>query len=161
MGRSLYTRAMGSRKAVFAALLVSAAAFGEGISPEEAEIFARTLQPEGRAELEGNTAPLAQLPVSEVQAELDPKAARVDGQLRLVVRNRESAPWYEVVLRAYPNGARGTSLRVDDVRVEGKRVAARSHGSVISVAVELAPGSSVAISLSFHGQLRRLREGDH
>src|SRR5438067_5992417 len=160
MGRSLYTRAMGSRKAVFAALLVSAAAFGEGISPEEAEIFARTLQPEGRAELEGNTAPLAQLPVSEVQAELDPKAARIDGQLRLVVRNRESAPWYEVVLRAYPNAARGTSPRVDDVRVDGKRVSVRAHGTRLAVPVELAPGATAAISMSFRGQLRRMREGD-
>ena len=38
--------------------------------------------------------------MAEVEAELDPKAARVEGQLRLVVRNREASPWYEVVLRA-------------------------------------------------------------
>ena len=141
------------RKAVVALLAAA-------IAPEEVDLLARSLRPEGRAELEGNAAPLSQLAVSEVQAELDPRGARIEGQLRLVVRNRESAPWYEIVLRAYPNAARGTSLRVDDVRVEGKRVAARSHGSVISVPLELAPGSSVAISLSFHGQLRRLRESD-
>ena len=141
------------RKAVVALLAAA-------IAPEEVDLLARSLRPEGRAELEGNAAPLSQLAVSEVQAELDPRGARIEGQLRLVVRNRESAPWYEIVLRAYPNAARGTSLRVDDVRVEGKRVAPRSHGSVISVPAELAPGSSVAISLSFHGQLRRLREGD-
>jgi len=127
---------------------------------EEVDLLAASLRPAGRAELEANTAPLAQLPVSEVQAELFPKTARIEGQLRLTVRNRESAPWTEVVLRSYPNAVRGTSLRADDVRVDGKRVAARAHGSVIVVPLQLAPGSSAAISLTFRGQLRRLREGD-
>lgn len=144
---------MGLGKAI--ALLLALA-----IAPEEADLLAKSLRPEGRAELEGNAAPVDQLPIAEVQADLDPAKARVDGQLRLVVRNREAAPWFEVVLRAYPNAVRGTSLRVDDVRVEGRRVAVRSHGSVISVPVELSPGASAAISLQFHGQLRRLREGD-
>ncbi|MCA1826346.1 MAG: hypothetical protein LC689_05340 [Myxococcales bacterium] len=153
MGGALYYQMMTWRKAVLA--LIAAA-----IAPEEVDLLARSLRPEGRAEMEANAALLSALPVAEVQAELDPSRARVEGQLRLVVRNRESAPWYEVVLRAYPNAARGTWLRIDDVRVEGKRVAARSHGSVISVPLELSPGASAAISMSFHGQMRRLREGE-
>ncbi|MGZ6143498.1 MAG: M1 family aminopeptidase, partial [Myxococcales bacterium] len=153
MGGALYYQMMIGRKLI--PLLLAAA-----IAPEESELLAKSLQPSGRAELEGNAAPIEQLPISEVQAELDPSKARVEGQLRLVVRNREAAPWYEVVLRAYPNAARGTSLRVDDVRVDGKRVAARSHGSVIAVPLELLPGQSAAISLNFRGQLRRLKEGD-
>src|SRR5437762_7417248 len=137
MGGALYYQMMMWRKAVVALLAAA-------IAPEEVDLLAKSLRPEGRAELEGNAAPLSMLPVSEVQAELDPAKARVDGQLRLVVRNREAAPWYEIVLRAYPNAVRGTSLRVDNVRVEGKRVAARSHGSVIAVPVELAPGASLS-----------------
>ena len=160
MGRPLYYRRMRLRKAVLALWVVAGAAAGQGVSPEEVDLLAASLRPEGRAELLGNAAPIAQLPVSEVQAELDPKAARVEGQLRLVVHNREAAPWYEVVLRAYPNSARGTSLRVEDVRVDGKRVAVRTHGTVIAVPAELAPGAEVAISLTFRGQLRRLRDGD-
>jgi len=147
-------------KVIFASLLFALAAAGQGVSPEEADLFAKSLRPEGRAELQGNAAPIAQLPIAEVQAELDPKAARIEGQLRLVVRNRGAAPWYEVVLRVYPNAGRGTSLRVEDVRVDGKRVAVRSHGTVISIPAELAPGASVALSMTFRGQLRRLREGD-
>jgi hypothetical protein len=147
-------------KAIFAAFLVARAAAGQGVSPEEVDLFAKSLRPEGRAELEGNAAPLTQLPIAEVQAELDPKAARVEGRLRLVVRNREALPWYEVVLRAYPNAGRGTWLRVEDVRVGGKRVAVRAHGTVISVPAELLPGASAAISMTFRGQLRRMREGE-
>ena len=90
MGRSLYTRTMRLRKLAVIALLSLGA-----IPPEEADLFARSLRNEGRAELEGNLAPIDQLPISEVQAELDPRTARVDGQLRLVVRNREATPWYE------------------------------------------------------------------
>ena len=148
------------RKAVLALLIVAGAAAGQGVSQEEADLLAASLRPEGRAELEGNAAPIAQLPVSEVQAELDPKAARVEGQLRLVVKNREAAPWYEVVLRAYPNSTKETWLRVDDVRVDGKRVAVRTHGTVIAVPAELLPGATVVLSLNFRGQLRRLRDGE-
>jgi hypothetical protein len=148
------------RKAVLALMLAAGAEAGQGVSPEEADLLARSLRPEGRAELLGNAAPIAQLPVSEVQAELDPKAARVEGHLRLVVRNREAQPWHEVVLRAYPNSARGTWLRVEDVRLEGKRVAARSHGTVVVVPAELPPGATAAISLTFRGQLWRLRDAE-
>ena len=148
------------RKAAVAVLLAAGAAAGQGIAPEEADLLAASLRPEGRAELLGNAAPIAQLPVSEVQAELDPKTARIEGQLRLVVHNREAQPWYEVVLRAYPNSAHGTWLRVEDVRVDGKRVAARTHGTVIAVPAELAPGATAVVSLTFRGQLRRLRDGE-
>lgn len=168
MGGALYYQMMLPCKALallLAAALAPAAPPGRPaapayVAPEESDLLARSLRPEGRAELESNLAPLDQLPAAEVQAELDPKLARVDGQLRLVVRNRESAPWYEVVLRTYPNASRGTSLRVDDVRADGKRVAVRTHGSVVSIPVELAPGASVALTMNFRGQLRRLREGE-
>src|SRR6267143_1521403 len=75
---------MRSRKAIFAALLLAAAARAvpaEG-SAEELDLFAKSLRPQGRAELEGNAAPLAPLP-----AELQPGASAVlsmtfRGQLR-------------------------------------------------------------------------------
>ncbi|HUJ27020.1 MAG TPA: hypothetical protein VLW85_13430, partial [Myxococcales bacterium] len=126
----------------------------------EVDLLAASLRPEGRAELEGNLAPVSQLPVCEVQAELFPGQARVEGQLRLTVRNREQAPWSEVVLRTYPNAQRRTSLRVDSVQVDGKSISARSHGTVVSVPAHVAPGQWVVISLQFHGSLRRLREAD-
>ncbi len=141
---------------ILVALLIAGAAAGQ----EEPDLLSRSLRPEGRAELEANAAPLAHLPVSEVEAELDPKTARVEGQLRLVVRNREASAWSEIVLRAYPQGRSGTSLRVDDVRVDGKRAAARARGTVVIVPADVAPGATAAVTLSFRGQLRRLREGE-
>ena len=141
---------------ILLALLIAGAAAGQ----EEFDLLSRSLRPEGRAELEANAAPLAHLPVSEVEAELDPKTARVEGHLRLVVRNREASAWSEIVLRAYPQGRSGTSLRVDDVRVDGKRAAARARGTVVIVPADVAPGATAAITLSFRGQLLRLREGE-
>ena len=49
---------------------------------------------------------------------VEPGAARVEGKLRLVVHNRERAGWSELVLRVYPQAGHGTSLRVEDVRVD-------------------------------------------
>ncbi len=154
MGGALYYQMMLFSKAI--PLLLAAAL----MPPEEAELLAKSMRPQGLAELTGNAAPVDQLPVVEVEAELVPSTARVEGQLRMAVRNREASPWFEVVLRAWPNAGHGTSLRVDDVRVDGRRVAVKAHGSVIVVPVELDPGQGAAISMSFHGQLRRLKEGD-
>jgi hypothetical protein len=130
------------------------------LAQEEMDLLARSLRPEGRAELEANAAPLAQLPLSEVEAELEPGAARVDGKLRLVLNNRERQPWREVVLRVYPQAIRGASLRVEDVRVDGRPVPVRARGTVVSLPAQVAPGASAVVTLSFRGQLRRLREGD-
>lgn len=137
-------------------LVLAAAA----VAQEEVDLLAASLRPEGRAELEANLAPLSQLPVCEVQAELFPGQARVEGRLRLTVRNREQTPWSEVVLRTYPNALRGASLKVDAVQVGGKPVNARSHGSVVAVPAQVAAGQAVVVSLQFHGSLRRLREVD-
>ena len=130
------------------------------IAQEEIDLLAASMRPEGRAEIEANLAPISQLPVCEVQAELFPGTARIEGQLRLTVRNREQAAWSDVVLRTYPNASRGTSLRADDVRVDGRAVAARAHGTVLTIPAAVAPGASVVVTLKFHGQLKRLREGD-
>jgi hypothetical protein len=143
---------------IAAALLCLAAAQAE--APLELELLAGSLRPEGRAELEANAGPISQLPIYEVEAELDPKAARVDGRLRLVFRNRESAALHELVLRLYPQAGRGASLRAEDVRIDGARVAARSHGSVLEVPISLAPSATAVLTLEFHGRLRRQREGD-
>ncbi len=144
---------------ILASLLLALAA-AAGPAPEELDLLAASLRPEGLAELTGNIGPLSQQPLSEVEAELDPETARVDGKLRLVYRNREAAPLAQVVLRLYPQAARGTSLKADDVRVDGARVAARSHGSVLEIPASLAPGGTAVVTLAFHGRLRRLRRGD-
>jgi hypothetical protein len=146
---------MPARKAVLLPLALAAA-----ISQEEVDLLSRSLRPEGRAELETNAAPIGQLPVSEVEAELEPGAARVEGRLRLVVRNRERAAWSELVLRVYPQAGRGTSLRVDEVAVDGRKVVPRAHGTVVTVPAQVGPGATAVVTLSFRGQLRRLREGD-
>ena len=142
------------------ALLLLALPAASAPPPEELDLVSSSLRPEGLAELTANVGPLSQQPLSEVEAELDPDAARVDGKLRLVYRNREAAPLAELVLRLYPQAARGTSLKADDVRVDGSRVAARAHGSVLEVPVSLAPGGTAVVTLAFHGKLRRLRKGD-
>ena len=134
--------------------------FAVATAPEELDLLAGSLRPEGRAEVEANLGPLSQLPVYEVEAQLDPASARVTGTLRLTVKNRESAPWRELVLRLYPQAGKGTSLRASDVLVDGAPVRARAHGSVLQVPVVLAPGATAVVRLSFHGRLRRLRDGD-
>ena len=144
---------------ILAALLLALPA-AAATAPEELELLAASLRPEGMAELAANAGPLAQLPLSEVEAELHPGTARVDGKLRLVYRNREPLPLAQLVLRLYPQAARGTALRADDVRVDGGRVAARAHGTVLEVPVSLAPGGTAVVTLSFHGKLRRLQSGD-
>lgn len=126
-------------------------------SAQEEELLAASLRPIGRAELEANLAPLQNLPLSYVEAELDPAAARVQGRLRLVVRNREPRPWSEVVLRVYPNAQKGAQLKVDDVQVDGVKAALRAHGSVVVIAAEVQPRAQAVITLSFRGQLRQLK----
>ena len=134
--------------------------FAASIPAEEVQLLAGSLRPEGRAELEENAAPIAALPLSEVQAELDPAKARIDGQLRLVVRNRERAAWPEIVLRLYPQAQRGTSLKISEVLLDGKKAPLRVHGSVASITTALPPGAEAVITLRFQGALRRLREGE-
>ena len=46
------------------------------------------------------------------------------------------------------------------MRVDDKRVAARAHGTVVSVPCELAPGAAAVVTLTFKGQPPRLREAD-
>jgi hypothetical protein len=124
---------------------------------QEEDLLAASLRPIGRAELEANLAPLASLPLSYVEAELDPAAARVQGRLRLVVQNREPRAWNEIVLRVYPNAQKGAQLRVFDVQVNGVKAAPRAHGSVIGIAANVAPRAQAVITLSFRGQLHQLK----
>ena len=128
---------------------------------EELQLLARSLRPEGRAELTTQLGPLEELPIVEVQAQLDPAAARIEGELRLVYTNREAAPLRELVLRLYPQAhgrAARTSLSVAGVRIDGVAATSRVHGSVLEVrlARPLAKGAACALTLSFHGRLRRL-----
>lgn len=145
---------------MIAAALLLALPLAAATAPEELDLLASSLRPEGLAELTGNLGPLSQQPLFEVEAELDPGTARIDGKLRLVYRNRENLKLAQLVLRLYPQAARGTSLKADGVRIDGVKVAVRAHGSVLEVPVALAPGATVVLTLAFHGRLRRLRKGD-
>jgi hypothetical protein len=124
---------------------------------QEEDLLAASLSPAGLAELTANLAPLRSLPLSYVEAELDPVTARVQGKLRLVVRNREPRPWSEIVLRVYPNARKGTQLRVDDVQVDGIKAALQAHGSVVVISAAVAPQAQAVITLSFRGQLNLLK----
>ena len=129
--------------------------------PEELELLSRSLRPEGSAELTAQLGPLEDLPTVEVQAQLDPAAARVVGQLRLVYTNREATPLRELVLRLYPQAhgrAARTALSAAEVRIDGVAASVRAHGSVLEVRLPrpLATGATCALTLSFRGQLRRL-----
>jgi len=151
MGRSSY------QKLALAVLLAALQASAQAQQAPEGELLAGSLRPTGLAELTANLTPVQNLPLSYVEAELDPLAARVQGKLRLVVRNRESQPWSEVVLRVYPNAQKGAQLKVDDVQVDGVKAALRAHGSVIVIAVNVQPQAQAVITLSFRGQLHQLK----
>lgn len=132
-------------------------------STEELGLLAGSLKAEGRGELERQVGAIPSLPIAEVEAELDPAAARVDGRLRLLFQNREAAPLAELVFRLYPAAGRaGTALGVEDVRVDGLRARSRVSGTVLEVALPrpLPPGARTAVALAFHGRLQRLRDGE-
>ncbi|MBS2021578.1 MAG: hypothetical protein JST92_04160, partial [Deltaproteobacteria bacterium] len=135
------------------------------ISADELELLSRSLRPEGREELTRNWGSAQDLPLSEVEAELDVAQARVDGHLRLLYKNREAAPLGELVFRLYPSakGQRsGAALSIADVLVNGQKVRARTNGSVVEIALpqQLPPGATVELSLAFHAKLQRIAQGD-
>jgi len=130
----------------------------------ELDLLAGSLRPEGRAELERNAGPIDRQPLYQVEAELDPARLRVRGKLRIVVTNREPEPLRDLVLRIYPAAGRraGTSMRVEDVRLDGRKAAATTRGSVVEIALPapLGEGARAAVTLAFHGKLRRLGRGE-
>ncbi len=145
--------------------LAAEAAPSPRISADELELLRRSLRPDGLAELLSHAAPLAQLPLSEVDAQLDLDNARIDGHLRLLFTNRERAPISDLVLRLIPNAPSlksGSAMRVDEVRVDGRPLSARSHGSVVEIplGLPLAPNATLVLTLVFHGKLSRVKPGE-
>jgi hypothetical protein len=137
----------------------------EPTSAEELDLLARSLRPEGRRELEAQAGPLAALPLSEVEAEVDLAAAQVTGRLRLVYTHRQEQPLRDLVLRLYPSAPAlkaGTSLTAEQVAVDGAPAKVQAHGSVLEIALPapLQRGGRVAVTLAFKGRLRRLAEED-
>ncbi len=149
-----------------AALLAAGGVSAQAPAPsrDELELLARSLRPEGLAELERNAGALATQPLYEVEASLDAVALSVEGRLRLLLQNREAAPLQELVLRLWPQGSRKgrTSLRASEVRIDGVTASARAHGSVLQVRLRrpLLPGARLALSLRFKGRLLSQRDGD-
>jgi hypothetical protein len=143
-------------------LFATAALADAGPTPEELELVARSLRPEGRAELERNAGPLDKQPLYEVQAELSPQQARVAGKLRLLYANREAKPLHELVLRLWPRAGRGTSMEVAQVLLGGKPLPARTRGSVLELRLPrpLQPGERADVQLEFRGRLLKLRQGE-
>jgi len=136
-----------------------------GMSADELETLRRSLRPAGLAELESHAAALAQLPLAEVEAQLDLDQARVEGHLRLLFTNRERAPIPDLVLRLLPSAPAlkaGSSLRADEVAVDGRSVRSRAHGSLLEIALAepLAPGAALTLTLAFHGKLARVKPGE-
>ena len=133
-----------------------------GPTPEELELVSRSLRPDGLRELTRNAGPLDRQPLYEVQAELDPAAARVEGKLRLLVTNREAAPWRELVLRLWPEAQKGSSLKASGVKVDGAPVPIRVRGSSLELKLKrpLAPGGRAEVELTFQGRLRRVKPGE-
>jgi hypothetical protein len=135
------------------------------LSGDELELLRSSLRPAGLSELESHAAPLGQLPLSEVEASLEPETGKLDGHLRLIFTNREAAPIETLLLRLAPNAGapKGqTPLRADQLSVDGLAVHSRTRGTLLEIDLPgpLAPGSALVLALTFHGKLARMRSTD-
>lgn len=135
------------------------------LSDDELKLLRSSLRPAGLSELESHAAPLGQLPLSEVEASLEPDTGKLDGHLRLIFTNREAAQIETLALRLAPNSGaskRQNPLGADELSIDGLAVHSRTHGTLLEIDLPrpLAPGSTLVLSLAFHGKLARMRLTD-
>lgn len=145
---------------LLALLLVPGVAPAGSFVPPEVQFSLQHLKSEERARAAQALGPLEDLPRYQVQLEVDPKARKVTGHLRveLSVRNR---PLEAVHLRVTPN-AFDPRVALSEVKVNGQPVKPeRPEDSLyrLPLASPVAPGSSVVVELDLEARVPRAQPG--
>ncbi|MFY0570549.1 M1 family aminopeptidase [Archangium lansingense] len=145
---------------LLALLLVPGVAPAGDFIPPEVQFSLQHLKSEERARAAQALGPLQDLPRYQVQLELDPKARKVKGHLRveLFVRNR---PLEVVHLRATPN-AFDPRMELSEVKVNGQPVKPeRPEDGLYSLALAspVTPGNSVVVELDLEARVPRAQSG--
>lgn len=145
---------------LLALLLVPGVAPAGNFVPPEVQFSLQHLKSEERARAAKALGPLEDLPRYQVQLELDPKARKVKGHLRveLSVRNR---PLDAVHLRVTPN-AFDPRMELSEVKVDGQPVKPeRPEDGLyrLPLASPAAPGSSVVVELDLEARVPRAQAG--
>ena len=126
------------------------------------EALRGSLAPSARAFVE-ERAPLASLPVCQVELQLDPDGSKLSGHERLTFASPGASPLGDVVLRmAAGAGEKAASLRLADVKAGGRPARAeRLRAGTWRVALEppVAPGERVELDLTFFADVPSLPPG--
>ncbi|WNG34579.1 M1 family metallopeptidase [Archangium minus] len=145
---------------LLALLLVPGVAPAGNFVPPEVQFSLQHLKSEERARAAQALGPLEDLPRYQVQLEVDPKARKVTGHLRveLSVRNR---PLEAVYLRVTPN-AFDPRVALSEVKVNGQPVKPeRPEDSLyrLPLASPVAPGASAVVELDLEARVPRAQPG--
>ncbi|QRK04041.1 aminopeptidase [Archangium violaceum] len=145
---------------LLALLLVPGVAPAGNFVPPEVQFSLQHLKSEERARAAQALGPLEDLPRYQVRLEVDPKARKVTGHLRveLSVRNR---PLEAVHLRVTPN-AFDPRVALSEVKVNGQPVKPeRPEDSLyrLPLASPVAPGDSAVVELDLEARVPRAQPG--
>ena len=145
---------------LLALLLVPGVAPAGDFVPPEVQFSLQHLKSEEKARAAQALGPLENLPRYQVQLEVDPKARKVKGHLRveLFVRNR---PLDAVHLRVTPN-AFDPRVELSEVKVDGQPVKPeRPEDGLyrLPLASPVAPGGSVVVDLDLEARVPRAQPG--
>lgn len=146
---------------LLALLLVPGVAASGDFVPPEVQFSLQHLKNEERSRAAQALGPLEELPRYQVQLEVDPKARRVKGHLRveLLVRNR---PLEAVHLRVTPN-AFDPRVELSEAKVNGQpaKVQHLEDSSLyrVNLGAPVAPGGSVVVEVDVDERVPRAQPG--
>lgn len=143
-----------------ALLLVSGAARAGDFVPPEVQFSLQHLKSEERARATQALGPLEQLPRYQVQLEVDPKARRVKGHLRVEVTARKNS-LEALYLRVTPN-AFAPQAAISDVKVNGQPVKAEHLDDtlyLLALPTPVAVGEPVVAELELEARVPRAQPG--
>ena len=146
---------------MLALLLVPGVAASSDFVPPEVQFSLQHLKNEERARAAQALGPLEELPRYQVQLEVDPKARRVKGHVRvdLLVHNR---PLEAVHLRVTPN-AFDPRVELSEAKVNGQpaKLQHLEDSSLYRVALPgpVAPGGSVVVEVDMDERVPRAQPG--
>jgi hypothetical protein len=130
------------------------------LSVDSATVYRASLQAWAQPQLEVT----GSLPRYSIQAELAPSGDRLQGQMQVMVPNRDSVAWPDLAFRLYPNFPHyGAAINVTQATVNGEPVAAEMEPDGRAVRLHLsqplAPGDQATVSMGFGVELPRRESG--
>jgi hypothetical protein len=137
--------------------------------PYDATPFLKALRPKVASSPKAKLGdlPLGDLPLYQMEIELDPLRCRYQGQMTVLFKNPWKEPLTDIVLRTYPNvdhlrAGDELLMTLADVNVNGRPAElVRLHPTswAVRLGSPLQPGARVRVGLSFQASVPRLPEG--